>query len=178
LQWRPKTRKWRSPVPQSEEKLFPKCELPHTSRPLPERCCLRVGRSGAHLANAGGEATRVQGMEHDRSTILVVDDDPAILEYAGEVLEECGYAVLTALNAATALVMLRNSERIDLLFTDLVMPGSDGIELARQAGEEVSGLKVLFTTGYSTGAAPGGCLLKKPYRPHQLVGAVAAALTG
>jgi len=137
-----------------------------------------VGRSGAHLANAGGEATRVQGMEHDRSTILVVDDDPAILEYAGEVLEECGYAVLTALNAATALVMLRNSERIDLLFTDLVMPGSDGIELARQAGEEVSGLKVLFTTGYSTGAAPGGCLLNKPYRPHQLVGAVAAALTG
>jgi CheY-like chemotaxis protein len=67
-------------------------------------------------------------MEHDRSNILVVDDDPAILEYAGEALEECGYAVLTALSAATALVMLRNSERIDLLFTDLVMPGSDGIE--------------------------------------------------
>src|SRR5215831_19968147 len=117
-------------------------------------------------------------MENDsnRSTILVVDDDPAILEYAGEVLEECGYAVLTAPNAATALVMLQNNERVDLLFTDLVMPGSDGIELARRAGEEVPGLKVLFTTGYSTEPTPMERLLKKPYRPQQLAGAIAAAL--
>jgi CheY-like chemotaxis protein len=116
--------------------------------------------------------------ETRRSTILVVDDDPAILEYAGGVLEECGYAVLTAPNAATALVMLRNNERVDLLFTDLVMPGSDGIELARRAGEEIPSLKVLFTTGYSRDPAPGGSLLKKPYRPHQLAGAIAAALAG
>ncbi len=107
--------------------------------------------------------TRVLGMESDslRSTILIVDDDPAILEYAGGVLEECGYAVLTALNAATALVMLRNNERIDLLFTDVVMPGADGIELARRAGEEIPGLKVLFTTGYSTDPAPRGMPARK-----------------
>jgi Transposase DDE domain group 1 len=49
---RPKTRQLRSPVPQSEGKLIPRCELPHTSRPIPERCPLRVGGSGAHLANA------------------------------------------------------------------------------------------------------------------------------
>jgi len=128
------------------------------------------------LSRIGGGEAR-PGMENDsrRSTILVVDDDPAILEYAGGVLEECGYVVLTALNAATALVMLRSNERIDLLFTDLVMPGSDGIELARRAGEEVPGLRILFTTGYSADP-PGGCLLKKPYRPHQLAGAIAAAL--
>ena len=95
---------------------------------------------------------RVPGMESDsaQSTILIVDDDLAILEYAGGVLEEYGYAVLTASNAASALVMLRSNEGIDLLFTDLVMPGFDGIELARRAGEEIPGLKVLFTTGYST----------------------------
>jgi CheY-like chemotaxis protein len=117
-------------------------------------------------------------MESDspRSTILVVDDDPAILEYAGWVLEECGYAVLTAPNAASALVVLRNNGRIDLLFTDLVMPGFDGIELARRAGQEVPGLKVLFTTGFSTDPTPNGRLLKKPYRPHQLAGAIADAL--
>jgi CheY-like chemotaxis protein len=122
--------------------------------------------------------TRVLGMGNDstRSTILVVDDDPAILEYAGGVLEEYGYAVLTAPNAASALVMLRDSDRIDLLFTDLVMPGFDGIELARRAGDEVPGLKVLFTTGYSTDPAPMGRLLKKPYRPRQLAVAIAAAL--
>jgi len=50
---RPKTRQWRSPVPRFGEKCFPKCELPHTSRTIPDRCCLRVGGSGAHLANAG-----------------------------------------------------------------------------------------------------------------------------
>ena len=121
---------------------------------------------------------RVAVMESDsaRSTILIVDDDPAILEYAGGVLEEYGYAVLTALNAASALVILRSNDGIDLLFTDLVMPGSDGIELARRAGEEVPGLKVLFTTGYSSDPAPIGRLLKKPYRPQQLAGAIAAAL--
>lgn len=111
-----------------------------------------------------------------RSTILVVDDDPAILEYAGWVLEECGYAVLTAPDAASALVVLRSNDQIDLLFTDLVMPGSDGIELARRAGQEVPGLKVLFTTGYSRDPTPMGRLLKKPYRPQQLAGAIAAAL--
>ena len=58
-------------------------------------------------------------MESDsaQSTILIVDDDLAILEYAGGVLEEYGYAVLTASNAASALVMLRSNEGIDLLFT-------------------------------------------------------------
>jgi response regulator RpfG family c-di-GMP phosphodiesterase len=72
------------------------------------------------------ENARVPGMESDsaQSTILIVDDDLAILEYAGGVLEEYGYAVLTASNAASALVMLRSNDRIDLLFTDLVMPGS------------------------------------------------------
>ena len=122
---------------------------------------------------------RVPGMESDsaQSTILIVDDDLAILEYAGGVLEEYGYAVLTASNAASALVMLRSTEGIDLLFTDLVMPGFDGIELARRAGEEIPGLKVLFTTGYSTDPAPNDRrLLKKPYRPQQLAGAIAAAL--
>jgi len=111
-----------------------------------------------------------------RSTILIVDDDPAILEYAGGVLEEHGYTVVTALNADSALVMLRNNDRIELLFTDMVMPGFDGAELARRAGQEVPGLKVLFTTGYSTDPAPRERLLKKPYRPEQLAGAIAAAL--
>lgn len=125
-----------------------------------------------------GGVARALGMESGstQNTILVVDDDPAILEYAGGVLEECGYAVLTAPNAACALVMLQNNDRIDLLFTDLVMPGFDGIELARRAGQEVPGLKVLFTTGYSPDPAPSGRLLKKPYRPRQLAGAIAAAL--
>ena len=129
-----------------------------------------------YSGSKGGDAR--PGMETDsaRSTILIVDDELAILEYAGGVLEEYGYAILTASNAASALVMLRSNDRIDLLFTDLVMPGFDGIELARRAGEEIPGLRVLFTTGYSTDPAPNGRVLKKPYRPQQLAGAIADAL--
>lgn len=112
-----------------------------------------------------------------RNTILVVDDDPAVLEYASGVLQEYGYAVFAARDGAAALLLLSDNERIDLLFTDLVMPGFDGVELARRAGKEIPGLKVLFTSGYSTDAAPEGHLLKKPYRPQQLAGAIATALS-
>jgi CheY-like chemotaxis protein len=111
-----------------------------------------------------------------RKTILVVDDDPGVLEYASNVLEDCGYTVLAAPDGATALVLLRNHSQIDLLFTDLVMPGLDGVEVARQARQQSPGLRVLFTTGYAPDAIPSGRLLKKPYRPQQLATEIAAIL--
>ena len=72
--------------------------------------------------------TSVPGMESDpaQSTIRILDDDLAILEFPVGVLEKYGHAVLTASNAASALVMLRSNDGIDLLFTDLVMPASMG----------------------------------------------------
>jgi CheY-like chemotaxis protein len=111
-----------------------------------------------------------------RGTILVVDDEPAVLEYAAEVLEECGYSVLKTADGANALVLLRSNRQIDLLFTDLVMPEIDGIELVRRAREELPELKVLFTSGYSAHGLPKGPVLKKPYGPRQLAGAIAALL--
>jgi CheY-like chemotaxis protein len=113
-------------------------------------------------------------MNSARKTILVVDDDPGVLDYASNVLKECGYTVLTAADGATALVLLRNHPQVDLLFTDIVMPGLDGIEVARRACQESPGLKVLFTSGYAADAIPAGRLLKKPYRPQQLAGEIAA----
>jgi CheY-like chemotaxis protein len=109
-------------------------------------------------------------------TILVVDDDPGVLDYASNVLEECGYTVLTAPDGVTALVLLRTHDHVDLLFTDVVMPGLDGVEVARRARQESPGLKVLFTSAYAADAIPAGRLLKKPYRPHQLAGEIAAML--
>ena len=111
-----------------------------------------------------------------RKTILVVDDDPGVLEYASNVLEDCGYAVLAASDGATALVLLRDHAAIDLLFTDIVMPGLDGIEVARRARQASPGLKVLFTSGYAADAVPAGRLLKKPYRPQQLAREIADML--
>ena len=111
-----------------------------------------------------------------RSTILVVDDDPGVLDYASNVLEECGYAVLTATNGTAALLLIREHPQIDLLFTDIVMPGLDGGEVARRACEQKPGLKVLSTSGYPADVVPAGPLLKKPYRPQQLTQMVAAML--
>jgi len=111
-----------------------------------------------------------------RHTILVVDDDPDILDYASGVLEEYGYAVLAAADGATALVLLRDHPEIDLLFTDIVMPGLHGAEVARRACQQRPGLKVLFTSGYAADVVPAGRLLKKPYRPHQLTQEVALIL--
>jgi two-component system cell cycle response regulator CpdR len=61
-----------------------------------------------------------------------------------------------------------------LLFTDVVMPGLDGVETARRACQESPGLKVLFTSGYAADVIPAGRLLKKPYRPQQLAREIAA----
>jgi CheY-like chemotaxis protein len=110
-------------------------------------------------------------------TILVVDDDPDIRDYASCVLEDCGYSVLTAPDGATALLMLRNRTPIDVLFTDIVMPGLDGVEVARRALQQVPGLKVLFASGYAPGLGPVSPLLKKPYRAHQLAREIALVLS-
>jgi len=111
-----------------------------------------------------------------RKTILVVDDDPGVLDYASNVLEDCGYAVVTAADGATALLMLQDHPQIDLLFTDIVMPGLDGAEVAQRACQQKPELKVLFTSGYAADVVPAGPLLKKPYRPQQLAQEVAALL--
>ena len=115
-------------------------------------------------------------MKRAAKTILVVDDDPLVLEYAGNVLEDRGYRVLTAADGAAALALLRDNVAVDLLFTDVVMPGLDGIEVARRARGQSPGLKVLFTSGYAADVIPAGRLLKKPYRPNQLADEIAEML--
>jgi CheY-like chemotaxis protein len=112
-----------------------------------------------------------------RKTILVVEDDPDVREYASHVLEEYGYTVLSAPDGATALAILRDvGPPIDLLFTDIVMPGLDGIEVARRAVAQLPGLKVLFASGYAAGFGPVSRLLKKPYRARQLAVEIADVL--
>ncbi|MBV9522289.1 MAG: response regulator [Alphaproteobacteria bacterium] len=109
-------------------------------------------------------------------TILVVDDDPDVRDYAISVLEDFGYRVLAANDGETALSVLRDDAKVDLLFTDVVMPGLDGFELARQATARMPDLKVLFASGYATDLSPAARLLRKPYRPQQLTEEIAALL--
>jgi CheY-like chemotaxis protein len=101
-------------------------------------------------------------------TVLVVDDDPDVRQYATSVLDEAGYRVLAAADGESALAVLERDSSIDVLFTDVVMPGMNGFELARAATAQRPDLKVLFASGYATDLTPAGRLLKKPYRPLQL----------
>ena len=108
-------------------------------------------------------------------TILVVEDEPAVLEMAVESLAELGYRTLTASHAAQALDRLKGPERIDILFSDVVMPGGmNGVQLSVEARRLRPGLRVLLASGY-TGTALGEQgvpadlpLLSKPYRREDL----------
>jgi CheY-like chemotaxis protein len=108
--------------------------------------------------------------------VLVVEDDAVVRLTAVEMLESLGYQVLTAENGERAIALLGSGVSIDLLFTDVVMPGAiSGRELARQAMELRPGLRVLFTSGYTENAIihhgrvdPDVHLLSKPYRTEEL----------
>ena len=113
-------------------------------------------------------------------TILLVDDDPDVREYTQFVLEEASYAVSVAANAEEALRLLSGDPEIALLVTDVVMPGVNGVELARRARAMRPHLAFLFVTGYTRNIAPdalaGASVLDKPFAPERLLHAVKRAL--
>ena len=107
--------------------------------------------------------------------ILVVEDNDDVRAYSVMTLVELGYRVLQAANATEALDILRTETRIDLLFTDVVLPGKSGRVIADEAVKFRPNLKVLFATGYSRNAIvhhgrldPGVNLLTKPFTFDQL----------
>jgi signal transduction histidine kinase len=116
------------------------------------------------------------------ATVLVVEDDPAVLETVRAGVAALGYRALTAHNAVEALAILRRDEPIDLLFTDIAMPGGiNGIELGLQARQLRQDIKVLLTSGYAAAkvegqANAGFAVLGKPYRQVQLAETIADAL--
>ncbi|APR39418.1 hybrid sensor histidine kinase/response regulator [Paraburkholderia sp. SOS3] len=109
-------------------------------------------------------------------TILVVEDDRRVQATVVETLKQLGYAVLKANDAQSALAIVQSGAQIDLLFTDVVMPGTmRSTELAKLATRMLPHLKVLFTSGYTQNAIvhggrldPGVHLLSKPYSREQL----------
>ncbi len=108
-------------------------------------------------------------------TVLLVEDEIALRTPMRRGLERDGYTVLEAGNAVEALKICETHDRtIDLLVTDMVMPGMDGIELGRKATELRPDMKVLYTSGYSEdvidrdGVTEPGDFLQKPYTPSDL----------
>ncbi len=105
-------------------------------------------------------------------TILVVEDDPDVRQTTVELLEELGYQVIEAEDGPSALRVLDKHSEIDLLFTDVVMPGGmKGPELAREVRNRRPGTKVLYMSGYTEYGAfhddmveTEGTLLSKPFQ--------------
>jgi len=115
--------------------------------------------------------------------ILVVEDDPFMRRLTSETLHELGYTVFDSENAANALAILAREPDIRLLFTDVVMPDTNGKKLADEALRRRPGLKVLFTTGYTANAVVHGGvldagvnLISKPFTLDQLAAKVRAVL--
>ena len=109
-------------------------------------------------------------------TVLVVDDEPSVRMLVTDVLDELGYSAIEAADGISGLKILRSDVRIDLLITDVGLPGGvNGRQMADAAREKRPTLKVLFITGYAENAAIGnGCLepgmhvLTKPFAMDRL----------
>ena len=121
----------------------------------------------------------------ERDVILVVDDEPAVRQFSCDALMELGYRVLEAENAAMALTLLQANPDISLLFTDIVMPDTNGRKLADAAQKIRPDLKILYTTGYTRNAVvhngivdKGVELIGKPFTIDELAARVRAILDG
>jgi CheY-like chemotaxis protein len=109
-------------------------------------------------------------------TVLLVEDEPLVRGHVAVVLRQFGYRVVLAADGHEALRILRGGERVDLLFTDVVMPGGlDGRQLAREAVRLRPGLPVLLTSGYAADVGANQApepdavaFLEKPYRQGEL----------
>lgn len=119
-------------------------------------------------------------------SILVVEDDPDVRELVVHLLRELNYQVLEAEDGAGALAVLESSRHIDILFTDVVLPGEmNGTEIARRALAEMPAIKVMLTTGYAEntlgditlGGAISG-IIRKPYRKNELAEALSRLSRG
>jgi CheY-like chemotaxis protein len=120
------------------------------------------------------------------ASLLVVDDDLEVLEVARANLSDLGYRVTSTTSGRDALNHLRSALPIDLLFTDIVMPEMDGLQLTEEARRLRPGIKILLTSGYATDTLLGGedrlanlpPILAKPYWREQLAQTVSATLDG
>ena len=98
----------------------------------------------------GGDVLPSLQPENERRTVLVIDDEVALLAIIADVLEESGFRVLTAADGPAGLEIIRSSQPLDLLITDIRLPkGMNGREVALAARTTRPDLKILFMTGYA-----------------------------
>jgi PAS domain S-box-containing protein len=133
----------------------------------------------ARLAGAVEAVVEAAG---GNETILVAEDERAVREFVERVLTGAGYRVVAAANGADARAAAATLPAIDLLFTDVVMPGMSGVELAAGLAAAHPGLPVIYASGYSDGVVPGPAVadrlryLPKPFTAEALLARVREVL--
>ena len=141
----------------------------------------RLSRDVEEELEAPADEQPIDGSRNE--SVLVVEDEAAVREYSCEILRELGYRVLEARDGNQALQVLEREPNINVLFTDVGLPGMTGRELADKARAMRPELKVLFTTGYARNAIvhhgrldPGVQLLVKPFTYEDLAGRIRGIL--
>jgi PAS domain S-box-containing protein len=137
-------------------------------------------QSGKDQHNAVNSETLADG----RETILFVEDDPDVMDFATDALSDLGYNIIKAQNGRKALEIIRaQKDRIDLVITDVIMPEMGGIELAENIRTEMPEMKMIFSSGYTSNyqfskeiLAHSGGLLNKPYSLEDLASRVRTTL--
>jgi PAS domain S-box-containing protein len=137
------------------------------------------GASSPDDVSSSVDAPRGRG-----ETILVAEDEDAVRRFVERVLSVAGYRVLTAPGGAEALALAKTRHDLDLLFTDVVMPGMSGVQLATKVAKTHPGLPVIYASGYSEegvlhGAGEGRFpYLPKPFTSNELLAKVREVLDG
>ncbi len=150
---------------------------------LPRHVDPEDGNEAAEAAQPPSGMVQEDG-GRQRETVLVVDDDAAILMLVSDVLTDMGYATIEAADGPAGLKVLQSDARVDLLITDVGLPGLNGRQVADAARVRRAGLKVLFITGYADGAVlshhhlePGMQVLTKPFAMRDLASRVRHLIT-
>lgn len=134
----------------------------------------RSRHAPSHDAHRLVDFHRKNGRAHDEGRILLVEDDDEVAALVGEMLDQLGYEVTRAASAAAALGALADGRSVDVVFSDVMMPGGmNGVELAREIQRRRSDMPILLTSGYSGAALheakeTGVQILSKPYRIDEL----------
>ena len=122
--------------------------------------------------------------KNDEGQVLLVEDDEEVAALVGEMLAQLGYGVTRAASAAAALGALADGRPVDVIFSDIMMPGGmNGVELAREIRRRRTDIPVLLTSGYAEASVheaqnAGIQILPKPYQLDELAAALSAARSG
>jgi PAS domain S-box-containing protein len=146
---------------------------------------LYLPRHHGDLAAQHASAAKATERAATGETVLVVEDEPVVRGVILEILAEQGYRTLEAVDGPSGLRILRSEERIDLLVTDVGLPGMNGRQLADQARESRPDLKILFITGYAESVAisdgflqPGMEMITKPFDLDNLSRRIRSMISG